>query len=103
MAENIYLLEIAKGNVSEVAKRLGCDDKPTHVRLSTATELPSWGFKVGMDGWLMGLNDLGAIVGSQEYPEVPHILVPWSQVHFLSDGTSLSQAQSDKTKSKKKK
>ena len=93
MAENLYLLEIAKDSRKAVAKKLDMQGEPSHLRLSTVHPVSPWGFPSGADGWALAVTDDGVIVGSDEYKEVPHMLVPWSNIVYVADGTSLSEAQ----------
>jgi len=98
VAENLYLLECGKGVGSDVAKRLQMEGEPTHIRLATIEPVSNYGFPAGADGWALGVSADGVIVGSQEYAEVPHMLVPWQNVIYVADGTSLNKAQSEKGK-----
>ena len=52
MAENLYLLELAKGLGAEVAKMLLMDGEPTHIRLATDEAISPYGFPPGADGWV---------------------------------------------------
>jgi hypothetical protein len=98
VAENLYLLECAKGVGADLAKKLKMDGNPTHVRISCIHPLSNYGFPAGADGWMLGATTDGVVVGSQDHPEVPHMLVPWNNVVYVADGSALSKAQAKKGK-----
>jgi hypothetical protein len=96
VAENLYLLECGKGVGGDFGKRLQMDGEPSHVRLATVEPLSNYGFPPGADGWVLGVSGDGVIVGSQDVAEVPHMLVPWQNIIYLGDGTSLAKSQAAK-------
>jgi len=91
MAENVYLLKVGKACREAVARRLALDSAPGQVRLVTAEPLSNYGYPKGAEPSLLAILDDGVAVGSENKPEAPHLFVPWHNVHYLADGSLLTE------------
>lgn len=86
-----YLLKVADGATKDVKEWLALQTAPTHVRLATREPLSTWGYPSGADSSLLRLSVHGVVTGQAGGDEAPHDFVPWSNVAYLSDGTSLAR------------
>ena len=92
MAEE-YLLKVAKSAEKDAAKFLMLTAAPSHLRLSTLAPLSNYGYPAGAEGAVLRLNDSGIVVGADGREDVPRDFVPWQNVSYISDGSSLAKAQ----------
>lgn len=90
MAEE-YLLKVAKGAEKDAAKLLLLTTPPTHVRLASLAPLSNYGYPPGAEGAVLKLGDNGVVIGADGREDVPRDFVPWSNVSYISDGTSLAK------------
>ena len=90
MAENVYLLKVANNAAGEVDKRLGTSSTPSHVRVSTLAPLSNYGYPPGAEGSVLGVGPEGLIVGAEDDDNVPRAFVPWQNVSYIADGSSLA-------------
>lgn len=95
MAEE-YLLRLAKSAEKDVTKWLALTAAPSHVRLSTLAPLSNYGYPPDTEGSLLRINDSGLVIGADGREDVPRDFVPWQNVSYISDGSSLAKAQEKK-------
>lgn len=92
-----FLLKVApsaKGRVAEIL--LLSQHKPDWVRVATLQALSNYGYPPDVDGWLVGVNERGIVVGVEGREDVPRDFVPWSAVCYFTDGTQLAKAEKKK-------
>ncbi len=95
MAEE-YLLKVAKTCEKDVAKWLLLGVPPTHLRLATLAPLSNYGYPPNTEGAVLRVNDHGLVIGADGREDVPRDFVPWSNVSYVSDGTSLAKEREGK-------
>jgi hypothetical protein len=88
-----YLLKTAKAVEKDLAKWLSLSAAPTHVRLATLAPLSNYGYPAGTEGALLKINDHGLVVGADGREDVPRDFIPWQNVSYISDGSSLAKEQ----------
>jgi hypothetical protein len=97
MAEE-YLLRLAKSAEKDASKWLSLSSAPSHIRLATLAPLSNYGYPPDAEGALLRINDNGIVIGADGREDVPRDFVPWQNVSYISDGTSLAKAQEQKKK-----
>ena len=90
MAENVYLLKVTPNAASDVDKRLGASKALSHVRVATMAPLSNYGYPPGIEGSLLGVSADGLLIGAESDDKVPHAFIPWQNVSYMADGSSLS-------------
>ena len=92
MAEE-YLLRTAKAVEKDLAKWLSLSAAPSHVRLATLAPLSNYGYPADAEGALLTIGDLGLVIGADGREDVPRDFVPWQNISYISDGSSLAKEQ----------
>lgn len=95
MDELYYLLKVGSDAKDTVAKRLRMKKAPSYVRLSTLAPLSNYGFPAGSEGAVVDIGAEGVVLGA-DGAEAPAMLVPWQNVAYLADGTSLAKEMKKK-------
>lgn len=92
MSATLYLLGLNPPVREPIRKRLALDDIAplTHVRLKLRSPFSNQGYPEDAEGLLMDFHEIGVIVGVAD-PAIPRIMVPWSQIVYLGDGTFLKE------------
>lgn len=90
-AENVYLLRVGKNAAAGVQKRLALGAGPSHVRVATLAPLSNYGYPPGAEGSVLEVNDHGLVFGAEDEGTVPRAFVPWQNVSYVADGTSLAK------------
>jgi hypothetical protein len=89
-----YLLKVPKAMEKDAKKWLGLEAAtPTHMRLATLAKLSNFGYPPGTDGCVLRINEHGLVIGAEGREDVPRDFVPWQNVSYISDGTSLAKAR----------
>jgi hypothetical protein len=98
MQELVYLLKVggAVNTHQRVATLLHRQKPPSHVRLATIAPLSNFGFPEGSEGALLATSDQGLVIGVEGNAEAPTLFVPWQNVAYVADGTSLAKAAAKK-------
>lgn len=86
-----YLLKVADSAIKDVKDWLLLQTTPSHVRLATKDPLSTWGYPSGAESSLLKLSAHGVVTGQAGGDAAPHDFVPWSNVAYISDGTSLAK------------
>lgn len=87
-----YLLKVAKSVEKDAAKWLAVSKAPTHLRLATMAPLSNYGYPAGTEGAVLKLGEHGLVIGAEDREDVPRDFVPWQNVSYISDGTTLAAA-----------
>ena len=88
-----YLLKVGKHVEKDAAKWLSLSKSPSHLRLATLAPLSNYGYPAGTEGTVLKINDHGLVVGAEEREDVPRDFVPWQNVSYISDGTTLAKGK----------
>lgn len=86
-----YLLKVADSATKDVKDWLLLQTTPSHVRLATKDPLSTYGYPSGSEGAVLKVTVHGVVTGQSGGDEAPHDFVPWSNIAYLSDGTSLAK------------
>ena len=86
-----YLLKVAESAAKDVRDWLMVQATPTHVRLATMAPLSTYGYPAGSEGAILKVTVHGVVTGQAGGDAAPHDFVPWQNVAYLSDGTSLAK------------
>ncbi|MEW5740659.1 MAG: hypothetical protein AB1938_17150 [Myxococcota bacterium] len=93
-----YLLKVNESAAKDVTEWLKLGAAPTHVRLATLAPLSNYGYPSGADAAILRLNQHGVVTGQAGGDAAPHDFVPWQNVAYLSDGTSLAKEMASEKK-----
>jgi hypothetical protein len=91
MAENVYMLKVGANASGEITKCLSAKSAPSHVRLATLAPLSNWGYPPGSEGALIAVNDRGLVFGVDGNDGVPRAFVPWQNVSYVADGSTMKK------------
>lgn len=95
MQELVYLLKVGSSQElrSQLAHRmmLTAEQPVEWVRVATMAPLSNYGYPPDAEGELLGFVDGGLVVGVEKDSTIPRDFVPWQNVAYISDGTSLGQ------------
>ncbi len=89
MEQQVYMLEVAREEelVAAVRQYLGLEgENPVHIRLATNSPLTNRGWPSTASGYLLRLDERGAVVGTAGNDAVPRMLVPWQNIAYLAEG-----------------
>lgn len=92
MQELLYLLKVGsdEGLHRDLAACLAMPEAPNYLRLATLAPLSNYGY-ASYEGTLIAMHEGGLVVGSEETLAVPRLFVPWQNVSYIADGTSMRE------------
>lgn len=89
--ELIYLFAVHGTISEEIQSILRCKQPPSHVRVATLAPLSNYGFRPDATATLLHADERGLVYGAPDFDDVPRAFVPWTNVAYLADGTSLGR------------
>lgn len=92
MAEE-YLVKVDQNTASEVTNWLGSSNAPDWVRFGVREPLSVYGYEPGVEVMLHRINEQGGLLGAEGREDIPRIFVPWANVAYMCDGTSLAKSR----------
>ena len=69
-----------------VADHLGHQKSPQSVRIATIIPVSNKGWPNDTIGYILRLDQKGALIGSAETEGTPRLLIPWGNIAYLADG-----------------
>lgn len=91
MQENLYLLKISKSAEKDAQRRLLLSNTPSYLRLATLAPLSNYGYPAGSEGTVLSITADGIVFGVEDDPEVPRSFVPWQNISYIADGSTLQK------------
>ncbi|MGF1527103.1 MAG: hypothetical protein ACFCBW_09965 [Candidatus Competibacterales bacterium] len=88
-----YLLKVSADAQPAVVEMLKLSSSPEFVRLSTLATLSNYGYTQGSEGCVLSIDERGVVFGVEGDESIPRAFVPWQNVSYIADGTSLAASR----------
>jgi hypothetical protein len=76
------------GSGASIESTIGAGYQTVHNAMSNTSDQP------GVEVFLKRINERGVLMGAEGREDIPRELIPWHNIAYFSDGTTLAKARS---------